>query len=337
MDPIIIMLLAFALALAIGIGSNDETMSTMYGSGVMKLKYVVILGGSLAFIGCLLLSKTVGETIGANLLGDTVTYNYSMMLSIIVSAALWLIIASKTGMPISTTHSVVGAVFGIGISWSIMTSGNFLTAINWDKMGNVVLGWFISPVLGFFGAYAIQWITKRFTDKQATGLLKVEKVEKSFVIFLILSVCLTQLSRGGNDSANAIGIFFGLVENGQIDSSSATLFVGLTGLMMGLGIIVLAKNVIKNVGGGLVEMRPSEAFSIQMAVSVIIFIAALSGLPTSGTHVLVFGILGASRVKGTKPDKKSFRRMVIIWFATFPIAAFFAALFYGFFMSVLGI
>jgi phosphate/sulfate permease len=75
MDPIIIMLLAFALALAIGIGSNDETMSTMYGSGVMKLKYVVILGGSLAFIGCLLLSKTVGETIGANLLGDTVTYN----------------------------------------------------------------------------------------------------------------------------------------------------------------------------------------------------------------------------------------------------------------------
>ena len=162
MEPIVIILLILMLALAFGIGANDETMATLVGSRSVKVKVAVILGGILVFVGVLFLSANVGETVGSGLLGENVTYTISMMLSILISTTIWLIVASKTGAPISTTHSVVGSVFGIAIIWAIRSPLNFGDALNWVEMGKVVFGWVISPILGYFGAYLFELGTKKF-------------------------------------------------------------------------------------------------------------------------------------------------------------------------------
>ncbi|MHA1474149.1 MAG: inorganic phosphate transporter [Promethearchaeota archaeon] len=337
LSTIIIILLILMLALAFGIGANDETMATLVGSRAVKLKVAVILGGVLVFVGVLFLSASVGKTVGKSLLGEDVDYTVSMMLAILISTTIWLVIASKTGAPISTTHSVVGSVFGIAIVWAIRYQQSFISALSWDKMGGVVLGWVLSPLFGYFGAYLFELGTKKFMASRKLGLDTLEGIERKFVYFLIAAVCWTQISRGGNDSANALGIMYGLIESGGIDEGNTVLvytLVVLTGLMLTLGLVVVGRNVIKNVGNNLIEMRPSDAFSIQISTSIVIFVATMLGLPVSGSHILIFAVLGAGRVKGERPDKKTFRKMVISWVITFPVAATLSALCYLIFIPI---
>jgi len=337
MEPIVIILLLLMLALAFGIGANDETMATLVGSRAVKLKIAVILGGALVFVGVLFLSASVGETVGSELLGSTVDYTLSMMLAILISTTLWLVVASKTGAPISTTHSVVGSVFGIAVVWALKYNRSFGDALSWWPMGRVALGWVLSPLFGYFGAYLFELGTKKFINSRKLGLDTLEGIEKKFVYMLIAAVCWTQISRGGNDSANALGIMYGLIESGSLDGENSLLIytlVGLTGLMLTLGLVIVGKNVIKNVGNNLIEMRPSDAFSIQISTSIVIFGATMLGLPVSGSHILIFAVLGAGRVKGERPDKKTFRKMVVSWVITFPVAAILSAICYLIFIPI---
>ncbi len=358
---IVIILLILMLALGFGIGSNDETMATLVGSKAIKTKYAIALGAILVFFGVVFFSENVSKTIGENLLGENVEYNVYMLLAIIISTTIWLVVASQTGAPISTTHSVVGAVFGVAIVWSFQGSGSFGQAMDWGTLGEVALGWVISPLLGFFGAIIFKILIEKFLSKMQKGLDRVEKTERIFAVLLILAVGWSQFSRGGNDSANALGILYGLIENGSIRNFMPFFLiakpgVGLTsgiftkftvtginpiylvmavGAMIALGIIVIGKNVIKNVGNNLIAIKPSDAFSIELATSSVIFIATIFGFPISGSHVLIFAIVGAGMVKGERPDKKSFRKMVISWIITFPVAAALSGLIYGIFIAAI--
>jgi len=335
MNPILIILLVVAFTLAFGIGANDETMSTVAGSRALSLKSAIMIGGILSFIGCFFFSENVGKTIGASMLGTELRlqYNTFMMLSVILSTTIWLIVASRTGAPISTTHSVVGSIFGISIVWSIATSSSFISSINWSKIGQVVLGWVISPIFGFCTAVVFQIVINKVMRKRSKGLIQVEQTERYFIIVLLIAVCLTQLSRGGNDAANAIGVFYGMFDAGiLLEEVWKYPLLAITGIMIVLGLVIIGRNVIKAVGGGLVEMKPSNAFAISISTTIVLFIATTFGFPVSGSHILIFAILGSGWVKGEKPDKKSFRKMVVSWFLTFPVAAALSALIYTCFL-----
>ena len=115
MNWIVYALIIFSLILAFSIGTQDESLATLVGSGSLKLRWAMVLGAFLAFFGVLFLSRYVGETIGKDLLGKNVEYTTLMILSIILGMSIWLLVATRTGVPISTTHTVVGAVFGISI------------------------------------------------------------------------------------------------------------------------------------------------------------------------------------------------------------------------------
>ena len=344
LNAMVYILLVLSLFLAFGIGANDETMATVVGSGSLKLKISVYIGGILVLLGCLFMSAEVGKTIGKNLLGSgsdgvgglSADYDAKMMLAVLLSTTIWLIVASQTGAPISTTHSVVGSIFGIAIFWSFIPGNSFTESIAWGEMLKVVLGWITSPILGFFMAMLFQWLLELIMRKTKTntGLLKVEKNEKIFMYILMASVFWTQFTRGGNDSANAVGIFFGLTGSyPELNTNLITyLYLGGAGLMIAFGLIVVGKNVIKSVGGSLVKMRPSDGVVIQLSSVLVLFIATLLKLPISGSHVLIFAILGASFIKGERPDKKSFRKMLVSWLITFPVAATLSAILYGLFL-----
>ncbi len=358
---IIIVLIILMLALAFGIGSNDETMATLVGSKAIKTKYAIALGAVLVFLGVIFLSENVSKTIGENLLGESVEYNVYMLLAIIISTTIWLVVASQTGAPISTTHSVVGAVFGVAIVWSFQGAGGFGQSMDWGTLGEVALGWVISPLLGFFGAILFKIIIDKILSKFQKGLNRVERIERIFAVLLILAVAWSQFSRGGNDSANALGILYGLIENGSITNPTpffmvpalterfsmriltkytgagikSIYLVAAVGVMIALGIIVIGRNVIKNVGNNLIAIKPSDAFSIELATSSTIFLATILGFPISGSHVLIFAIVGAGIAKGEKPNKKSFRNMILSWVITFPAAAILSALVYGIFIAAI--
>ena len=103
---------------------------------------------------------------------------------------------------------------------------------------------------------------------------------------------------------------------------------------MGLGLFFIGRKVINNVGNIMSEMQPSSAFAISISTTIILFVATILGLPVSGGHILVFSILGSGWIKGVRPDKKSFKTMVLSWVITFPIVAFLSGIFYIFFIGI---
>jgi len=323
------------LYLAFGIGSNDETMSSVVGSGSLSLNQAVLWGGFLASLGCIFLSKNVGKNIGSSLFSTELQIEYDvwMMFAIILSTSTWLVYASKTGAPISTTHSVVGSVIGVAFMWSFIPGNDFLSSLNWIKLGQIALGWVISPILGLITASLMQKLVHKFMTRKwekdgIIGFLEIEVLENKFRIILLFFISVTQLSRGGNDSANAIRIYYGLIETGDIPESLEVLIKVLIGCMIALGLILVGRNVIKNVGGSLIEMRPSDAFAIESSNAIVILTCTLLGLPISGSHVLIFAIIGSGLSKGEKPNWKALKKMVIAWIVTFPAAAILSATIY---------
>ncbi len=324
----VILSLILMLGLAFAIGTNDETLAPLVGTRVIKLNILLVIGAGLMFLGVLFLSQRTGKTIGSNLLGSTVEYTVPMMPAIIISTSVWLITASRIGTPVSTTHTVVGSVFGIALSLWIQGQVRFVSALNWLKLGEVMLGWLISPLIGYFGAMGIQLVISKLITRKMKGLEQLENLERFYLILLIIAVAFTQLSRGGNDSANALGILYGLIESGDVPEKMQGFWVILAGIMLSGGLILVGRIVIKNVGQNLIELRPSDAFTVQISTGLLIFMATMLGLPTSGTQILIFSMIGAGRVKGEAPDKKALRTMILSWLLTLPIAAFLSCMFF---------
>ncbi|MFW9853341.1 MAG: inorganic phosphate transporter [Candidatus Thorarchaeota archaeon] len=335
MDPLVIVLLILMVVLSFGIGANDETMATLVGSRVIKTKYVIGLAAILVFIGVVFLSENVGRTIGENLLGESVEYNVYMLFAVIISTTIWLVIASITGAPISTTHSVVGAVFGVAFVWSFQKDGTFLSSMNWGKLGQVALGWVLSPILGMIGAITFRFLIEKILSKLQKGLERTEKIERIFGFLLIGIIGWTQISRGGNDSANALGIMYGLIESGQFSAEHSIYLVLAVGIVLASGLVIIGKNVIKNVGNNLIAIKPSDAVSIELSTSIVIFLATILGFPISGSHVLIFSVVGAGIAKGERPERKTFIRIVLSWIITFPIAAILSGIIYGIFLGAI--
>ncbi len=160
MEPIIIIILVaatfFCMYMAWSIGANDvaNAMGTSVGSKALTIKGAVVVAGIFMFSGAVFFGLRVTDTIRRGMLDTTIFAGepnlliYGMMAALL-SAAIWLNIASRYGLPVSTTHSIVGAVTGFGI-----IAGGF-GAISWDTMIKIVSSWAISPLTGGLMAYLL--------------------------------------------------------------------------------------------------------------------------------------------------------------------------------------
>jgi PiT family inorganic phosphate transporter len=138
----------FGLFMAWGIGANDvaNAMATSVGSKALTIKQAVLIAAVFEFAGAILAGGQVTKTIrkgivDAELLSATPELLLYGMLASLLAAGIWLLIASKNGWPVSTTHSIVGAIVGFAMV------GIGMDAVHWDKVGFIVASWVVSPVL----------------------------------------------------------------------------------------------------------------------------------------------------------------------------------------------
>lgn len=309
---IIIVFLILSVVIAFAIGANDETFATVYGSRTLTMKQILILTTIFAIAGAFILGEAVSKTVGKGILNMEVTH--AVVITILISTATWLIISSALGLPISTTHATIGAVLGLGL---------FFGGSNGLKWGTVIemsVWWLLSPLIG----YIVTYVTYKFVHKtvinKLNGFDDFEKTERRFSYLLLIAICITAFSRAGNDCSNAVGILAGVEE---IDLNLALFLVGIS---FALGIIVLGRNVIQNVGA-ITELRPSTAFAAQVPTTIILFIGTALGIPLSGSHMLVASLIGLSKA-GRSPTQKGLWKIVLIWFLTFPAAGLFSILIY---------
>jgi PiT family inorganic phosphate transporter len=303
---IIIIFLVISIIISFGIGANDETMATLYGSKTLTMKELLILASIFAILGAFLLGTAVSETVGKDLLSFSVTN--AIVLTILISTAIWLIVSSALGLPISTTHATIGAIIGIGL----LLGGGL--GINWLTILRMSLWWLLSPVIGYVSTYFTYKLIHKFIINKLSGFKSFVRTEKKFSYILLGVICWTAFSRAGNDCSNAVGIVVGVGIG--IDIQMLLLF---TGLSFASGIVVLGRGVIKNVGT-ITELHPSTAFASEIPAAIILFFGTILGIPLSGSHMLVASLVGLAKSRRA-PTRKGLWKIVMIWLLTFPVAA----------------
>ncbi len=185
----LVIAVVFGLYMCWGIGANDvaNVMGTSVGSGAITVKTAIIIAGIFEFAGAALAGGHVTKTIRKGMIDPTPIMNNPEilvfgMLAALLAAAVWLNIASWRGWPVSTTHSIVGAIVGFAIV------GIGVDAVQWGKIGQIVASWLVSPLLGGAIAFLLMISIRRLilnTDKPFENAKKWGPVYVFLVGFII--------------------------------------------------------------------------------------------------------------------------------------------------------
>ena len=199
MEPVTMVLLGVALLvcsyMAWNIGANDvaNAMGTSVGSGALTLRRAIIVAAVFEFAGAVFFGSHVTDTIRKGVLdfgGDDFSRELSQKLmfgfmAALLAAAIWLTIATKYGLPVSTTHSIVGGVIGMGL-WIQPSS------VNWSKVGEIILSWIVSPLLGGVLAYLSFIIIRKVIFNHENPLERTKKIAPLLALptFFVLGLAL---------------------------------------------------------------------------------------------------------------------------------------------------
>jgi len=283
------------------------------------MKQILILATIFAILGAVFLGEGVAKSVGGGILlidyGATGINQDAVVLTILISTAIWLILASALGLPISTTHATIGAIIGIGL---MLGGGN---GVNWGTILGMSIWWLLSPVVGFFATYFVVKLLNKYKLKHFNGFQDYERSENIYTYIILIVICITAFSRAGNDSSNAVGIVVGAGKEINI----ITLLL-ITGISLAAGIVVLGRIVIKSLGK-MTELRPSTAFAAQLPTAAVMLIGTIQKVPLSGSHMLVASLVGLSKASNA-PMKKGLWKIVAIWLLTFPMSALLAIVLY---------
>ena len=179
--------------MACNIGANDvaNAMGTSVGSKSLTFKQAILIAAVAEFAGAFFVGGHVSDTIRKGMLDTSffadVPYQLVYgMISALLAAAIWLHIASYLGWPVSTTHSIIGGVLGFGV----IAGG--VDIVNWSRVGNVVLSWVVSPVMGGLFAYLVfQYINKTiFSKRRPLAHAKELLPFIVAIVFFILSIAI---------------------------------------------------------------------------------------------------------------------------------------------------
>jgi len=157
-------LLAFYVAWNLGANDVANAMGTSVGSGAITLKQAIIIAGVLEFLGAVLFGQEVTSTLGTKIANPAlfVTTPQTLvmgMIAVLLTAGIWLQIATARGLPVSSSHAIVGAI--AGFSWVALG----IEAIDWSSIGLITIGWILTPIIsgaiaaGFYSRFNIGFLT----------------------------------------------------------------------------------------------------------------------------------------------------------------------------------
>ncbi len=161
----------FGIFMAFNIGSNDvaNAFGTSVGSKVITLKQALVVAAVFELSGAVFAGGEVTSTIRSGIIAFpsdiSPMHLVAVMISALVAAGGWLFFATKKGLPVSTTHSIVGGIVGGGVTMGYFTlggAGDAASMVRWGKIGEIAASWIISPLSGGVLAYFIFAYVKRF-------------------------------------------------------------------------------------------------------------------------------------------------------------------------------
>ncbi|MEM2176558.1 MAG: inorganic phosphate transporter [Archaeoglobaceae archaeon] len=322
MDLPIILGLFSAFYVAWNIGANDaaNSMATSYGSRALTLKQIIVIAAILEFLGAAFFGKNVVKTIAKGIVPIEILDPHIVIygaIAALISAGLWITIATYLHLPISTTHSIVGAMLGFGIA--AVSQGNIrFEMIRWGEVSKIMLSWLISPIAGAILAFIIFFLIRFFLFRK----FDFKKVEGVFRYLQVFTACYIAFAHGSNDVANAVGpiaAIFGHKADGYYEIPREILVFG--GIGIAIGVATWGYRVIKLVGEQITELTYTRGFSAEFATATTVLSASALGLPISTTHTLVGSVIGVGIAGGVASvNLKVVQKIIFSWILTLPIA-----------------
>lgn len=319
MDILIIVAAVVGFYVAWNIGANDaaNSMATSYGSRALTLRQIIILASILEFSGAALFGKKVTHTVAKGIVPiELLDHNLVVYgaLAALISAGFWITISTYYHLPISTTHSIVGAMLGFGLA-AVSQNHLALEQINWNVLAKIVLSWIISPLFGAALAFTVFMLIRfLLLDRIAS-----ESVEHVFRYLQVLTACYMAFAHGSNDVANATGPIAAILGYSGGVPSWVLLFGGLG---IAIGIATWGYRVIETVGKNITELTFTRGFSAEFATATTVMLASNFGMPVSTTHTLVGSVIGVGLAGGlASVNLKIVQKIIFSWIVTVPVAA----------------
>ena len=193
----VVMAMIFGLFMTWGVGANDlaNAMGTSVGAGAVTVKQAIGIAIIFEFLGAVLAGGHVTQTIRKGIIDPTPIISHPEilvfgMLASLLAAAVWLMIASAKGWPVSTTHSIVGAIVGFAIV------GIGPEAVKWDKIIKVVVSWVISPAVGGAISFILVMSTRKLILDTETPLKNAKKYAPFYVFLVGFIISLVTMFKG---------------------------------------------------------------------------------------------------------------------------------------------
>lgn len=178
----------FGIFMAFNIGGNDvaNSFGTSVGAGTLTITQALCIAAIFEVSGAVIAGGEVTSTIRSGIINlnglnaSSVEFILIMM-SALLAAALWLLFASKKGLPVSTTHSIIGGIVGSGITLGIVLQNPEISAfslVKWEKIGTIALSWIISPILGGLASYFVYGAIKKYIlNYNEIAQIKINKIK----------------------------------------------------------------------------------------------------------------------------------------------------------------
>jgi PiT family inorganic phosphate transporter len=258
----IILAAAFGGFMAWGIGANDvaNAMATSVGSKAITIKQAIIIAAIFEFAGAVLAGGEVTSTIRKGIIdSSSVEGNPELlvfgMLASLLAAGCWLLLASKRGWPVSTTHSIVGAVVGFA------AVGIGTEAIKWGKVGDIVLSWIITPMIAGFIAFLIFQTVHHLILKQEDPLAKAKRYVPVYMFLTAFVLTLVTIKKG----LKHVGL--------ELSDMQAYAYAALSGVIVAL----IGAYFISKIKGDKKKEKEFHFYTVEKVFAVLMVITA-SGL-----------------------------------------------------------
>ena len=301
--------IALALAYAYSNGLNDaaNAIATVVSTRVMSPTAAVLMGGFMNLAGALT-GTAVAKTIGKGIV-DPDFMTQAGVMAAILSAVIWVLTATRFGLPVSVSHSLVAGVLGSGIA----VAG--IDKINGAVMTKVLMALGFSPILGFTGAFIVMVIFYWMLHRTS-----VSSINRVFSKLQIVSAALLSYSHGKNDAQNAVGIMaLGWAIYFTQDVEVERWMQASAGIAIGIGTALGGWRVINTLGNKITSLHPASGFTANMAAAGVIEAASNIGLPVSTTHTASSAIMGVGATKGLRAVSFSVIRSIFAaWIVTYP-------------------
>lgn len=314
--------IALMVALAYANGSNDvsKAIATLAGSGVTNYRRAIAWGTVCTVIGSLcsaFIAKTLIGTFTKGFIAKSVIQTEIFALAVLIGAILWVLLATRISMPVSTTHAITGSLVAVGA----FVFG--VQNVQWHSLLNkVVIPLIASPFIALALALVAYPVIKATLARLSGGVMNS---------LHWLSSGVASFARGLNDTPKivALGVAFYLISSSNPKYQTPFWLFALVALGMGLGSFISGLKVTKTLAEKVTKMDNTEGFSANIVTAFLVAYASNLGLPVSTTHVSSGAIIGIGLRRGVGSVRwKVVRDVALAWVVTLPAAGLLGVLAY---------